>query len=70
MTGTAQSKQKEGRFGNSSLRHVAGLNGFTIGQLAEFIGRSRQAVCSAWADPESWPHTFDLMVKALPRRKK
>lgn len=68
MTVKAEIKKK-GSQTDKSLRHICGLNGFTVSQLAAHVLRSRQAVFYAWRNPDDYPITWDLINRALPRRK-
>jgi len=49
----------------TSLKTIAGLNGYTVTELARRVGKSRMNVYRAWKRPNSHGPTFRAMRSLL-----
>ncbi len=68
MTETDKSKRILEGISPANLRRVAGLNGYSITELARRIKKTRQAVHYAAKAPHRFPRVAVLLEKNLPKR--
>ena len=63
-------KSKEENLGITAenLRRVAGLNGYTVTELARIRGCSDALLYRSAADPKSYPAVYRWLDATLPRR--
>ena len=70
MTVVQKSKQETVTITTENLPFIAGLNGYPrIALLADKIGRTREAIHMAVANPTRYPRTWVLINEALTTRR-
>jgi hypothetical protein len=68
MAEATKSKPENLSISADNLRYVAGLNGFTVTDLAEAKGCSDALLYRAARYPEDYPAIFKWLNSILPRR--